>query len=206
MHANLAPGESLLPGAREALEAIFADVRIEAVLMPLMPQGEGAFPRAARRYLAAWDRRFLHRQNFFAPASRCATRAPLAGWRNADAAPALAAVLARGGRVGALPAAGVATRIGDDLARWVAHFRAEGEAWGALAARESAYAGFLPATTRRGWWRHNVLEVGQRTIEELEAVRGPSPLPWLLHLAREAAFSDGCARASGASDTLKSPS
>jgi len=176
------------------LDALFHEADVEAVLLPLVPQGEGAFPRAARRYLAAWDRRFLHRQNFFAPATRCATRAPLAGARNADAAPVLAAAIARGARVEALAAAGVATRMGDDLARWVAHFRAEGEAWGSLAAREPAYAGFLPALTRRGWWRHNLLQLPRRTIEVLEAVRSPSPLPLALHLAREAAFTAGSAR------------
>lgn len=192
MHADLAPGESLLPGTREALAALFAQPDVEAVLLPLVPAGEAPFPRAARRYLAAWDRRFVHRQNFYAPASRCVTRAPLAGWRNADAAPLLADAIARGARVEALPRHGVATPIARDLAAWVGHFRAEGEAWGALAAREPRFAPFLPATRRRDWWRHNLRQLPRRTIEELEALRTPAPLPWALHLAREAAFTAGC--------------
>lgn len=194
MHANLAPGETLLPGAQEELRRLFAQPDVEAVLLPLVPQGEAPMPRAARRYLAAWDRRFLHRQNLFAPASRAVTRAPLAGWRNADAAPLLAQALARGARVEALPACGVVTPIARDLSSWVAHFRSEGEAWGALAARDASFAPFLPARSRGGWWRHNLRQLPRRVIEELEAVRSPAPLPLLLHLVREAAFADGCAR------------
>lgn len=197
MHANLAPGESLLPGTRAAAEALLAEPDVAAVLVPLVPAGAGPLPRAARRYLAAWDRRFVHRQNFYAPASRCLTRAPLPGPRNADAAPFLAGAVAGGARVEALPEAGVASPVGHDLARWIAHFRSEGEGWGALASRDPSYAGFLPALRRGAWWRHNVLQVSRRTIEELEAVRSPAPLPWLLHLAREAAFTGGSVRGHG---------
>ena len=192
MHANLAPGERLLPGAEAALRQLLARPEVEAVLVPLVPEGEGVLARAARRYLRAWDARFVHPQNLFAPAARVVTHAPLPGPRNGDAAPFLRDVLARGGRIEALPVEGVATRIAEDLARWTGHFRAEGEAWGALAARDRELRRLLPVTTRAGWWRHNVLQCGRRTIEELEAVRSPAPLPWILHLTREAAFGAGC--------------
>lgn len=185
----LAPGESLLPGTSEAIGALFDDPRIGAILLPLVPQGAGALPRAARRYLAAWDRRFLHPQNFYAPATRVATRTAPAGWRNAEAAPQLASLLATGARIEALTegALGVASGIGRDLGAWNAHFRAEGEAWGALARRDPTYARFLPPQ----WWRHNLAQLGRRVIEEAQAVRSPAPLPLLLHLARESAFSAG---------------
>lgn len=184
MHAALAPGESLLPGARERLDALFADARVEAALVPLVPQGPGALPRAARRYLDVWDARLLHAQNFFAPAARVASRAPIAAWRNADAAPLLADVIARGGRVEALREGGVATRIADDLSAWSAHFRAEGHAWAALAASDARFRRFAPAP----WWRHNVAQAGRRVTELLEARRSPDPLALALHLARESAF------------------
>ncbi|HVM44333.1 MAG TPA: hypothetical protein VM582_00255 [Candidatus Thermoplasmatota archaeon] len=186
MHVQLAPGESLLPDARARLEALFEDARVEAVLLPLVPQGERALPRAARRYLAAWDARLLHPQNFFAPAARVASRAPLAGWRNADAAPALADALAAGRRVEALRESGVATRIADDLGAWTRHFRAQGEAWARLARERPDLARFAPPS----WWRHNVAQAGRRVIEALEATRAPDPLVLALHLAREAAYSD----------------
>lgn len=201
MHIALAPGETLLPGTREALDALFAREEVEAVLVPLVPRGDDALQRAARRYLAAWDRRYLHPQNFFAPACRVATRAPLAGWRNADAAPMLADALAQGRRIEALdgeaardgPSKGVSSPLGDDLAAWIAHFRDEGSAWGALARRDARFRPYLPALSRGKWWRHNVLQAGRRTIEIIEAVRAPAPIVLLLHLARESAFGAGCA-------------
>lgn len=188
MNVSLAPGESLLPGTSEALDELFADARVEAVLLPLVPQGERALARAARRYLGAWDRRFLHAQNYFAPAARVVSRTPLPGPRNADAAPALAALLDQGGRVEALATHGVATRVGDDLSAWTGHFRAEGEAWGALAARDPRFSAFLPPP----WWRHNVAQLGRRVIEGAQALRSVAPLPLLLHLTRESAWSQGC--------------
>lgn len=193
MHVHLAPGESLLPGTEEALGALFASPRVGAVLLPLVPAGEGAFPTAARRYLAAWDARFLHPQNFFAPATRVAARAPLPGFHNADAAPALAALLDAGGRIEALHAGGVSTPVGRDLGTWTSWAREEGRAWGALAAKDARFRGFLPATTRPAWWRHNVLGAGHRVVEIHQAVKAPSPLAWLLHAAREAAWTAGCA-------------
>lgn len=191
-HANLARGESLLPGAAEALDACFAEPDVEAVLLPLVPVGDHALARAARDYLRAWDARFVHRQNFFAPASRAVTRAPLAGWRNADAATTLAASIGTGQRVEALPEWGVSSPIAQDLGTWVSTFRDEGHAWGALAARDPRFAPFLPALTRRAWWRHNVAQLPRRTIEVLEAVRAPRPLLWGLHELREAAWTRGC--------------
>jgi hypothetical protein len=192
VHVHLAPGESLSPGTREALDALFDDPRVGAVLLPLLPMGEGAFPRAARRYLAAWDVRFLHRQNFFAPASRVASRAALPGPRNADAAPTLAALLDVGGRIEALHEGGVSTPIARDLGAWTAWAREEGRAWGALAARDARFRGFLPATTRPAWWRHNVAGAGHRLVEIHQAVKAPAPLAWLLHASREAAWTAGC--------------
>lgn len=185
MHVALAPGESLLPDARAPLATLFEDPRVEAVLVPLVPQGEHALARAARRHLALWDARLLHAQNYFAPAARVASRAPLPGWRNADAAPRLAEALARGGRIEALRGAGVACRIADDLGAWTAHFRAEGAAWRALAARDARFARLAPPP----WWRHNVAQVARRVIELLEAQRRVDPLVLGLHLARESAFS-----------------
>lgn len=187
MHVALAPGESLLPGTREALGKLFEDPRVAAVLVPLVPRGERALARAARRYLDAWDARFLHTQNFFAPATRVATREACRGWRNADHAPALADAIAAGARIGALrEGGGVATRIADDLAAWSAHFRAEGRAWAVLAAREARFARFAPPP----WARHNAFQAARRVIEVLEARRAADPLVVGLHLARESAFSD----------------
>lgn len=197
MHANLAPGETLLPGTREALATLFAEPDVEAVLLPLVPEGDGALPRAARGYLRRWDARFVHRQNFFAPASRTVTRAPLRGWRNADAAPLLARAIDGGRRVEALPGHGVATPLARDLGAWASSFRDEGRAWGRLAAQEPRFAPFLPALSRAGWWRHNVAQMPRRTIEVLEAVRTPRLLPWALHVTREAAWTGGCAQAYG---------
>lgn len=195
MHVALAPGETLLPGTQEALDVLFARADVDAVLLPLVPQGEGALPRAARTHLATWDARFLHRQTFFAPASRAATRAPLPGPLNAHAAPYLADTIGRTRVVEALPAHGVVTGIGRDMGTWVAHFREEGRAWGWLAAREPRFRPFLPALTRAGWWRHNVLQAPRRTGEILQAQRSAAPLPWLLHLAAESAFTGACAEA-----------
>ncbi|HUR68270.1 MAG TPA: hypothetical protein VM370_03420 [Candidatus Thermoplasmatota archaeon] len=202
MHLALAPGEELLPGTRERLEELFHDARVAAVLVPLVPRGEGALQRAARRYLAAWDGRFLHPQNFFAPATRVATRsrsegadalpasaarAHVAGPRNADAAPQLADALARGLRIEALRAGGVGCDIARDLSAWSSHWRAEGAAWGARAASEPEFARFAPAP----WAKHNVAQLGRRTVEILQASRRPDPLVWLLHVTRESAYSRG---------------
>lgn len=189
VHVQLAPGESLLPGTKQALDALFAKPEVAAVLVPLVPQGDAALPRAARKYLAAWDGRFLHTQNFYAPAARVATRAALDDVHNADAAPALADALAKGARIEALrePGLGVATRIADDLGAWAVHFRAEGAAWAALATRDARFAGFAPAP----WWRHNVRQMPRRVIEIAQATRGLSPLTLLLHATRESAFSRG---------------
>ena len=192
MHVHLAPGESLLPGTREALEALFADPLVDAALLPMVPAGEGAFPRAARRYLAAWDARFLHRQNFFAPASRVAARVPLPGPRNADAAPHLAALLDQG-RLVETAGPGVATPVAADLGAWTRWAREEGRAWGALAARDARFRGFLPALGRGAWWRHNVLQMHRRAVEVHQAVRRPAPAAWLLHATREAVWTGGCA-------------
>lgn len=190
--ANLAPGEALAPGTADALDALFVAPDVDAALLPLVPEGAGAWQRAARTYLARWDARFVHRMNFYAPASRTVTRAPLPGPRNADAAPALAASIDHGRRVEALPAHGVVSPIARDLGTWVGAFREEGRAWGALAAREPRFAPFLPALDARGWWRHNLQQMPRRTIEVFEAVREPRALPWALHALREAAFTRGC--------------
>lgn len=201
MHANLAPGERLLPGTAEAAAALLAREGVEAVLVPLAPEGDASLARAARRYVAAWDRRFVHRMNFFAPASRVLTRAPLSGWRNADAAPVLADAIARGGLVEALPSSGVATPIARDLEAWRAWAAEEGAAWGALAAREPRFAPFLPVLSRAAWWRHNVLHHWRRDVEALEAVRRPDALALLLHLVREATWTGACRRAFAAGGT-----
>lgn len=192
MHVALAPGESLPDATATAARAALERPGVEAVLMPLRPVGPGALPRAAARYLAAWDRRFVHRQTFFAPASRCAARAPLPGWRNADAAPVLADAIARGAVVEALPGSPVDTPIGRDLDAWRAWAREEGEAWGALAAREPRFLPFLPASTRPGWWRHNVAGAPSRIVEIGEAVGRVDPGVAVLHLLREAAWTGGC--------------
>ncbi|GEM_PF-6987652 len=191
VHVQLAPGEALAPGARAAAEAVLARPEVAAALLPLRPAGDWALARAARRYLAAWDARFLHPMNFFAPAARAATREPLPGPRNADAAPFLADALDRGLRIEALPGAPVAAPMAADLGSWVAWARAEGEAWGRLAARAERFRGFLPPP----WAVHGLRQMPRRVIEELQAVRSPAPLPLLLHLARESAFARGCQRA-----------
>lgn len=195
MHVPLAPGERLAPEARPLLEALFARPEVEAVLLPVVPEGEEALARAARRYMAAWDRRFVHPQNFFAPASRVASRAPLPGYLNAEAAPILADAIASGRRVEALPGVGVLSPLARDLDAWLRFHREEGRGWGRLAARAPRFARFLPATTPAAWWRHNVRESGRRVVEELEAVRRADPLPLLLHVTREAAWTGGCVEA-----------
>jgi hypothetical protein len=189
VHVQLAPGEALAPGTRAAAEALLARPEVAAVLLPLRPAGDWPLARAARRYLAAWDARFLHPMNFFAPAARAATREALPGPRNADAAPFLADALDRGLRIEALPAAPVASSMAADLAAWVAWARAEGEAWGRLAARDARFAGFLPPR----WATHNLRQMPRRVIEEIQAVRSAAPLPLLLHLSRESAFAQGAA-------------
>lgn len=194
MPANLAPGERLLPGAAEAAEALLAEPDVAAVLVPLVPEGEHALARAARTYMRAWDRRFVHRMTFFAPGARVATREPL-GWRAAEAAPLLADAIEAGRRVEALPAHGVAAPIARDLDAWARAWRDEGAAWGRLAARDARFAPFLPALSRRAWWRHNVRQLPRRVIEELEAVRAPAPAPLALHLLRESAWTGACWRA-----------
>lgn len=194
MHVHLAPGESLLPGTREALLRRFEDPKVGAVLLPLVPAEGGLFARSARRYLASWDARFLHPQNHFAPASRVATRVPLPGFRNADAAPHLADVLDQGMKVDTTPDTGVVTPIAADLQAWVLWAASEGRAWGELAARDARFLGFLPATAWSGWWRHNVFQAHRRAVEVLQAARGPFVGAYLLHATREAAWTGGCVR------------
>lgn len=195
---RLAPGETLLPGTAEAVAALLDDPKVAGVIAPLVPQGDHALARAARRYLAAWDGRLLHDQTFYAPATRCALRhvpdtwAPHAGhvgptWRNADAAPHLADAMARGARIVALRDGGIACRIADDLGAWNAHFRAEGAAWTELARRDPRFARFAPDP----WARHNVAQIGRRVIEVLQATKRVDPLVWTLHLARESSFTSG---------------
>lgn len=198
MHVHLAPGESLLPGTRERLDALFADPQVEAVLLPLVPSGDHALARSARSYLEKWDRRFLHRQNFFAPASRVASRVPLPGHLNGEAAPVLADALDRGARLEALPThtgLGVSTPIARDLDAWLRWAREEGSAWGRAAANDARLAGFLPARTRRGWLNHNVHHVSRRVGETLEAMRRVDPLALTLHVTREAAWTGAAMRA-----------
>lgn len=193
MHVVLGPGESLLPGAEESLREAFLDPDVAAVLLPLVPTGRSAFARAARRYAAAWDARFLHPMNFFVPAGRVALREPVSpGPCTAHAAPHLAALIDAGCRVEALPRTGVASPVGDDLGAWIAWARREGHAWGRLAVRDDRFRGFLPALSRSAWARHNVLQVHRRLIEVTQALRRPAPLEILVHLSREAAWTRGC--------------
>lgn len=195
MHVALRPGETLLPGTREALDAWFAKDDVDAVLLPLVPAGDHALARSARRYLAEWDRRFLHRMNFYAPASRVATRAPLEGHRNADAAPLLADTIARGRRVEALQEGGASTDIARDLDAWVRWALDEGAAWGALARRDARFRGFLPARSRAGWLKHNVWHATRRAGEIVEGTRRVDPLALMLHATREAAWTGAAVRA-----------
>src|SRR5438067_12751816 len=108
MRAALGPGESLLPGAAEAAAKLFADPRVDLVLVALRPQGDGPLPSAARRYMAAWDARLLHRNTFFAPGARVISREPIDGWRAGEVAPLLARAIDAGRVVEALPWHGVA--------------------------------------------------------------------------------------------------
>lgn len=194
MHANLGPGERLGSGAGEAAAKLLEDPRVAAVLVPLRPEGAHALARAARAYLAAWDRRFVHRQNHFLPAGRVVTRGPLPGFRSADAAHFLADAIREGRFVEALPEHAVATPIARDLDAWLRAFEAEGRAWGRLAARDPRFPPFLPARSWRGWARHNLRQAPRRVIEVLEAVRRPAPLVLTLHHVREAAWTAGCVR------------
>ncbi|HEX2021868.1 MAG TPA: hypothetical protein VHH36_04100, partial [Candidatus Thermoplasmatota archaeon] len=145
MLLRLAPGERLLPGAEAAARAILEDPRVEAVLLRLDPEGDGAFARAARRQMRAWDGRLVHRQTCWAPGARVAVREGGAGWRAAGSAPLLADALERGRLVEAVPGPAVATPLGRDLETWRAAWRNEGRAWGALAARDARFRPFLPA-------------------------------------------------------------
>lgn len=191
-HANLGPGESLLPGTQEAAAALLARDEVAAVLVPLVPQGHHALARAARRYVGRWDARLVHRQTWFAPAARVVTRAPLTGHRSAEAAPLLRDAIERGHLVEALRAPlGVATTIARDLDAWRAWARDEGSAWGALAARDDRFAPLLPARTPREWRRHNVRELPRRVIEALQALKRPDALALALHLSREAWWTRG---------------
>lgn len=199
VHVALAPGERLRAGTREALEALLAsEPAVGAVLLPLVPEGEGWFPRTARRYVGAWDARFLHRQNWFVPLARVASRMPLPGHRAADAAPHLADLIQRGQStvevLAGAPDAGVDTPLARDLGAWTAWASEEGDAWGRLAARDRRFPPFLPALSWGGWARHNVLQSGRRLVEVLQARRGPDAGAWLLHATREAAWTAGCVR------------
>jgi hypothetical protein len=176
----------------EAASRLLEDPRVAAVLVPLRPTGEGALARAARRYVAAWDRRLLHRQNLFVPGARVVARAPLPGWRAADAAPELARAVDAGADVEPLPAGAVLTPIARDLGGWIAWAREEGAAWGALAAREARFRPFVPT---EGWWIHNVARSHRRVGEAAQAMRRADPLAALLHVTREAAWSGACLRA-----------
>lgn len=195
VHVALGPGETLLPGTADAVAKVLEDARVEAVLLPIVPSGAGPLPRAARRYLRAWDARLLHAQNFFAPATRVATRAQVSGHRNADAAPALARALDEGRRIEALREGGVASPVARDLGAWVAWAREEGAAWGALAARDARFARFVTAPTRGAWAKHNVWRAPRRMGEVLEATRTARLLPVVLHATREAAFTGAAGRA-----------
>ena len=196
VHVHLAPGERLRPGAREAVERAFAaDPRLGAVLLPLVPEGVGYLPRVARRYVASWDARLLHAQNWFVPFGRVASRVPLPGPLAADAAPHLADLVLGGAKVDTLPDTWVDTGLARDLEAWTAWWEVEGRAWGRLAARDARFPRFLPATSWPGWWRHNVLQSGRRLVECLQARKAPDLAAWLLlHATREAAWTGGCVR------------
>lgn len=183
MEAHLGPGETLEPGTAPAIDALLSDPEVFAVLVPLVPRGTGLLPRAARRYLSAWDGRFLHAQTWFAPAARVVARERLAGFRHGDAAPALADALEKGRRVEALRGGAVGCDLARDLSAWSAHWRAEGEAWGRAAARD---ARLLPFATTRG----HLLRPHRRVVEALQAQVGAPGL--LLHWTREAAWAGGC--------------
>lgn len=191
MEVALLDEERLLPGARDEAQRLL-DEGAAFVLLRVEPEGERALARAARAYMARWDARFVHRQTWYAPMARVASRAPLPGPRLADAAPLLADAIGRGERVEAVAAPGVASALARDLDAWVRAWRAEGRAWGRAAASDARMRPFLPAVDRRGWWRHNVRQMPRRAIEVAEAARGPKPLHGLLHATREAAFTGGC--------------
>lgn len=189
MHLQLAPGESPAPGTREACARLLADPGVAAVLVPLVPEGASRTARAARRYMAAWDARFVHDQTCFAPGARVATRDALPGWRAGDAAPFLWGALREGRRVVALRDGAVATPLARDLDAWVGWARGEGAAWGAAARAVPELARFSPARSRRGWWAHNVLQVARRVGEVAQARRAVDVEATWLHLARGAAWT-----------------
>ncbi len=195
MHLHLAPGESLLPGTHEAAQRLLDDPDVDAVLLRLVPSGTGRLARSARPYLAEWDRRFVHRMNFYAPASRVASRQPWPGHLAADAAPHLARAIDAGRRVEAVLDGGVATPIATNLQTWLEWASAEGAQWGRLAAREPRFAPFLPALSRRGWMRHNVFHASRRAGEVLEGVRRVDPTMLLLHATREATWTGSAGHA-----------
>lgn len=183
MRVHLGPGESFAKPSLDAARPLFDDPSVAAVLVPLVPTGDHLLARAARRYLAAWDGRFLHPQTFFAPASRALSRDALPGFRNGDWAGPLADALTKGARVVALREAAVECDIGRDLDAWTAHWRAEGEAWGRAAAKDARLRPFV--TTRA-----HLLRPHRRVVEALQARAGAPGV--LLHLAREAAWARGC--------------
>jgi len=205
----LAPGETLDRAAREGLAAMFhAEARLDIVLLPLRPAGASALERAATTYLSRWDRRFVHRMTVYAPAARVAVRDPAAAkalaaaaeiagvpaWTNAAWAPLAAGAIAAGRLVEARADLAVATPIARDLEVWREHFRAQGRAWGRLAARDAGLARFAPPPSRAAWWRHNVRQVHRRLIEVLEGTSSASPLVIGLHVVREAAFTAGASQ------------
>lgn len=199
MPLHLAPGERAAPGAEDAAARALADPRVAAVLVPIVPTGDGAVPRAAARLMRAWDARLLHDDTWYALGARVATSGgrQVPGWRAADAAPILARALDAGERVVALRSAAVESPVARDLDAWVAWAREEGAAWGALARREPRFARVLVATTRRAWWSHNVVHVSRRAGEAAQALRRADPAATYLHLLREATFSGAAVRAMG---------
>ena len=195
VHLQLAPGESPAAGTPEACARLLEDPRVAAVLVPLRPEGGSRTARAARRYVAAWDARFVHDNAVYAPAARVAARVPPGGATSADAAEFLQDALDRGHRVAALREGAVLSPFARDLDAWVAWARGEGAAWGALARRDARFARLGPARTRGGWLKHNVAQVTRRVGEVTQALRRVDPPAAWLHLAREAAWTGAFVRA-----------